>query len=182
MALSSRPIENLSEKAKRAASAPDDLEKQVALLSTEEEANHLGLGDLIEAWTQRGLRYRGVAWAVEAVFYRSAAEQLMRQHPELARHTGSSHEQVRTRFQQLDKEILVLNRRFVAAKLFTRQIPMGQRAQSTRDYTDNQMLDHQTSLQKPRIALRRLFNNAGAAIRAYKRIMMSPMSVAQYLA
>ena len=42
----------------------------------------------------------------------------------------------------------------------------GQRAQSTRDYTDNQMLDHQTSLQKPRIALRRLFGNAGAAIRA----------------
>src|SRR5665647_118179 len=56
------------------------------------------------------------------------------------------------------------------------------RAQSTRDYTDNQMLDHQAGLQKPRIALRRLFTNAGDAIRAYKPcIMMSPMSVAQYL-
>ena len=85
-------------------------------------------------------------------------------------------------FQELDKEILSLNRRLVAAKLFARQVPVGQRAQSTRDYTDNQMLDHQTSLQKPRIALRRLFGNAGAAIRAYKPcIMMSPMSVAQYL-
>jgi len=175
-------IESLSEKAKRAASSPDDLEKQVALLSTEEEANHLGLRDLIDLWTRQGLRYREVAWAVEAAFYRSAAEKLMRQHPELARHTGNSHEQVRARFQQLDKEILVLNRRLVAAKLFMRQIPMGQRAQSTRDYTDNQMLDHQTSLQKPRIALRRLFSNAGAAIRAYKPcVMMSPMSVAQYL-
>ncbi len=106
----------------------------------------------------------------------------MREQPALMRHTGSTHEQVRKRFQELDKEVLSLNRRLVAAKVFTRPIPVGQRAQSTRDYTDNQMLDHQTSLQKPRIALRRLFGNAGAAIRAYKPcIMMSPMSVAQYL-
>jgi very-short-patch-repair endonuclease len=175
-------IEALAEKARSAANAPDDLEKQVALLSTEEEANGLGLDDLIRAWSGQGLRYRAVAWAVEAAFYRSAAEKLMREHPALARHTGNTHEQVRKRFQQLDKEILALNRRLVAAKLYARPVPVGQRAQSTRDYTDNQMLDHQTSLQKPRIALRRLFGNAGAAIRAYKPcIMMSPMSVAQYL-
>lgn len=176
------PIERLMEKAQRAARAPDDLEKQIALLATEDEATHLGLGDLIVAWSTQGLRYHGVAWAVEAAFYRSAAAHLMREQPALMRHTGSTHEQVRKRFQELDKEILALNRRLVAAKLFTRSVPVGQRAQSTRDYTDNQMLDHQTSLQKPRIALRRLFGNAGAAIRAYKPcIMMSPMSVAQYL-
>jgi superfamily I DNA and/or RNA helicase len=44
------------------------------------------------------------------------------------------------------------------------------------------MLGHQTGLQQPRIALRRLFKNAGEAIRAYTPcVMMSPMSVAQYL-
>ena len=162
--------------------APDDLEKQITLLATEDEARRLGLGDLIAAWSKEGLRYQGVAWTVEAAFYRSAAAHLMREQPALMRHTGSTHEQVRKRFQELDKEILSLNRRLVAAKLFTRPVPVGQRAQSTRDYTDNQMLDHQTSLQKPRIALRRLFGNAGAAVRAYKPcIMMSPMSVAQYL-
>lgn len=176
------PIERLLEKAQRAVQAPDGLEKQVTLLATEDEARRLGLGDLIAAWSKEGLRYQGVSWTVEALFYRSAAAHLMREQPALARHTGSTHEQVRKRFQELDKEILSLNRRLVAAKLFARQVPVGQRAQSTRDYTDNQMLDHQTSLQKPRIALRRLFGNAGDAIRAYKPcIMMSPMSVAQYL-
>lgn len=175
-------IPQLLQKARKAAGAPDDLEKQIALLSTEEEATHLGLGDLISAWSNRGLRYEGVAWAVEAVFYRSAAATLMRDFPALTRHTGNTHEQVRKRFQQLDKELLVLNRRLVAAKLHTRPIPEGRRAQSVRDYTENQMLDHQVGLQKPRIALRRLFSNAGGAIRAYKPcIMMSPMSVAQYL-
>lgn len=176
------PIERLVDKALRATQAPDDLEKQITLLATEDEARRLGLGDFIAAWSKEGLRYQGLAWTVEAAFHRSAAAHLMREQPALMRHTGSTHEQVRKRFQELDKEILALNRRLVAAKVFTRPIPVGQRAQSTRDYTDNQMLDHQTSLQKPRIALRRLFSNAGAAIRAYKPcLMMSPMSVAQYL-
>jgi very-short-patch-repair endonuclease len=176
------PVRALAEKARCAAAAPDDLEKQVALLGTEEEATQLGLGALIAAWSGQGLPYRDVAQAVEAVFYRSAAEKLMRENPVLMRHTGNTHDLVRKRFQELDKEILALNRKLVAAKLHAKQIPIGYRAQSTRDYTDAQMLDHQTSLQKPRIALRRLFTNAGNAIRAYKPcILMSPMSVAQYL-
>src|SRR5260370_41819043 len=107
----------------------------------------------------------------------------MREQPALMRHTGSTHEQVRKRFQELDKEILSLNRCLVGAKLFTRPVPVGQRAQSTRDYTDNQMPDHQTSLQKPRIALRRLFAKAGAAILADKpAIIVSPIAAAHYLA
>lgn len=181
-ALEDAAIDVLADKASRAANAADDLEKQIALLSTEVEATGLGLADLIAEWTKEGRRYACVAWAVEAAFFHSAAEKLMRENPALARHTGNSHEQVRARFQQLDKEILVLNRRLVASKLFQRPVPVGRRAQSVRDYTDNQMIDHQTGLTKPRIALRRLFGNAGAAIRAYKPcIMMSPLSVAQYL-
>jgi very-short-patch-repair endonuclease len=87
-----------------------------------------------------------------------------------------------TRFQELDREILELNRQMIAAKLHGRPIPAGRRAGSTREYTDNEMLAHQTGLQQPRIALRRLFSNAANAICAYTPcIMMSPMSVAQYL-
>lgn len=176
------PFESLLRKCRQAAQSPDDLEKQVTLLSTELEAGHLGLSDLLQHWTANGLRYEGVAWAVEATFFRSSADKLMREHPVLAQHTGNTHEQVRQRFRKLDKEILELNRKMIAAKLHTRPVPPGRRAPSTRDYTDNQMLDHQTGLQQPRIALRRLFTNAGDAIRAYTPcIMMSPMSVAQYL-
>jgi superfamily I DNA and/or RNA helicase len=70
----------------------------------------------------------------------------------------------------------------IAAKLESRTVPPGRRAPSVADYTDNEMLSHQTGLQQPRIALRRLFSNAGGAIRAYMPCtMMSPMSVAQYL-
>ena len=39
------PIERLVDKALRAAQAPDDLEKQITLLATEEEVRRLGLGD-----------------------------------------------------------------------------------------------------------------------------------------
>ncbi len=55
------PIENLLQKARRAANAPESLEKQIALFSTEEEATNLGLGELISVWSSKGLRYEGVA-------------------------------------------------------------------------------------------------------------------------
>ena len=175
-------VEALRQKCHDASQSPDQLEKQIDLLSAELEADRLGLGDLLLQWTKAGRGYADVAWAVESAFYRSAAERLMRDHPILARHAGSTHEQVRARFQQLDREILELNRKMIAARLHERPIPAGRRAQSVRDYTDNEMLSHQTGLQQPRIALRRLFTNAGNAIRAYTPcVMMSPMSVAQYL-
>jgi AAA domain len=180
--LDAASIRILLQKCQRAGQAPEALEKQITLLASELEAANLGLGDLIRCWPAEGLSYAGVAQAVEAAFYRSAAEKLMREHPVLTRHAGNTHEQVRKRFQELDREILKLNRQMIAAKLHARPIPPGRRAGSTRDYTDNEMLAHQTGLQQPRIALRRLFSNAGNAIRAYTPcIMMSPMSVAQYL-
>jgi hypothetical protein len=176
------PIRALLQKCQGAAQAPEALEKQITLHSTELEAANLGLGDLIRCWTAEGRRYAGVAEAVEAAFYRSAAEQLLRENPILTQHAGNTHEQVRKRFQELDREILELNRQMIAAKLHARHIPPGRKAGSTRDYTDHEMLSHQTGLQQPRIALRRLFSNAGDAIRAYTPcVMMSPMSIARYL-
>lgn len=176
------PLDAVIAKCLRAVQNPDALEKQIDLLSIELEADGLGLGDLLRRWTAKGMRYAGVGWAVEAVFFRSAAEKLMRDLPVLARHAGNTHEQVRANFQRLDREILELNRKLIAAKLQRRPVPPGRRAPSVKDYTDNEMLSHQTGLQQPRIALRRLFSNAGEAIRAYTPcVMMSPMSVAQYL-
>lgn len=178
----SADLEKLERRVRKAADNPDDLDKQLRLLSSETEAEALGLRTLLAAWVDAGLRYEGVAAAIDALYFRSAAESLMRDNPVLARHTGKVHDQVRDRFRSLDKEILRLNRQMIAATLHSRPIPPGARAQSTKDYTDNQMLDHQSSLQRPRIALRRLFSNAGNAIRAYKPcVMMSPMSVSQYL-
>ena len=55
----------------------------------------MGLGDLLRHWTAKGMRYAGVGWTVEAVFFRSAAEKLMRDLPVLGRHAGNTHEQVR---------------------------------------------------------------------------------------
>jgi Protein of unknown function (DUF4011) len=89
------PIPEVLQKCRRAAQAPEALEKQIALLSTELEAGDLGLRDLIRRWPAEGLRYAGVAQAVEAAFYRSAAEKLMREHAVLTRHAGNTHEQVR---------------------------------------------------------------------------------------
>ncbi|GAB9248393.1 hypothetical protein [Bradyrhizobium diazoefficiens] len=58
------PIRTLLQKCERASQAPDALEKQIALLSTELEAASLGLSDLIRCWPTEGLRYSGVAFAI----------------------------------------------------------------------------------------------------------------------
>lgn len=65
-------LEALLHKCRHAVQSPEDLEKQVTLLSTELEAGNLGRGELLRQWSGNGVRYEGVAWAVEAAFYRSA--------------------------------------------------------------------------------------------------------------
>lgn len=176
------PIDDLIARADEAAASPEELEKQILLADAEEEARLAGLGPLIENWRKSGIPYADVSLAVEAAFYHSAAEKLIREHSVIAKHTGRNHEHVRERFRELDKEMLGLNRKILASLLLNRPVPPGSNAPSVRDYTDYCMLDHQTGLTRPRIALRRLFSNAGGAIRALKPcIMMSPMSVAQYL-
>lgn len=176
------PLDQLVARAEEAAANPEELEKQILLAADEEEAREAGLGPLIEGWRKSDKPYADVALSIEAAFYRSAAEKLIREHPVIAKHTGRNHEQVRQRFRDYDKEMLSLNRKTLAALLLHKPVPAGSNAPSVRDYTDYCMLDHQTGLTRPRIALRRLFSNAGGAIRALKPcVMMSPMSVAQYL-
>jgi hypothetical protein len=67
----------------------------------------------------------GVGNAFEFVFYRSAAESLLRGDPQLNAHSGSSHEQLRERFQKLDREILALQRSEIARKLMDRPADPG---------------------------------------------------------
>src|ERR1019366_8205462 len=85
-------LDKVLQKCRSAAAAPEGLDKQITFLSTELEVRSLGLGDLIGGWTAQGISYAGVAWAVEAAFFRSAAEKMMRDNPVLARHAGQTHE------------------------------------------------------------------------------------------
>jgi hypothetical protein len=169
-------------RAEIAAGKPELLARQCALLVLENDARDIGIGAILDAWIDGDLAFANLARAVDAVWHRSAAESLVRSDPTLSAHIGHAHETVRKRFQDLDRQCLALNRKALAAKLAKRFVEPGTKRGSRLEWTDRELIAHQCSLERPSMHLRRLFAQAGAAIRGLKPvIMMSPMSVARYL-
>lgn len=171
-----------AERCERAVSRVDLLPRQCMLVSLENAAREAGLGNIIDAWIDDDLAFRGVDAVIEAVWLRSAAEVIVRGDPTIFNHAGHAHEGARRSFQKLDTEWLDLNRRELRAKLARKPVPPGSRSGPRSDWRERELLAHQCSLERPSMRLRRLFALAGEAIRALKPcIMMSPMSVARYL-
>jgi very-short-patch-repair endonuclease len=123
-----------------------------------------------------------LAQTFELIFYRSCAESLLREDPKLNAHSGATHEQLRKRYQQLDRRILELRRQQIADTLTERLVPVGVSRGKASEFTELALIRRQIGLQKRHVPLRDLFRRAAAAIQALKPcFMMSPMSVAQFL-
>lgn len=175
-------FEIFAERCERAAERIDLLPRQCSLNGLESAARANGLGGIVDAWIADDLAYAQLSEVIEAVWLRSAAEIIVRNDPTLSNHAGHAHEGVRRSFQDLDKQLLDLNRKELRAKLARKPVPAGSRSGPRRDWRERELLVHQCSLDRPSMHLRRLFALAGEAIRALKPcIMMSPMSVARYL-
>lgn len=160
----------------------DLLVSQSALLVQETRAAEAGLGDIITAWRQADLSYAGLAGILDATWFRSAARLLVRQNPSLSNHVGSAHESDRQHFRKLDATLLELNAKALAARLHRNPIPPGVQTRSRRNYTDRVLIEHQCSLTRPSMNIRRLFDQGGRAVIAMKPcFMMSPMTVSNYL-
>ncbi len=171
-----------AERCERAAGRIDLLPRQCSLNGLENSARANGLGSIIDAWIADDLAYAQLSGVIEAVWLRSAAEVIVRNDPALSNHAGHAHEGVRRSFQDLDRQLLDLNRKELRAKLARKPVPAGSRSGPRRDWRERELLVHQCSLDRPSMHLRRLFALSGEAIRALKPcIMMSPMSVARYL-
>jgi superfamily I DNA and/or RNA helicase/very-short-patch-repair endonuclease len=151
-------------------------------LRVEKRAQETSLASVIKAFADADIDYAGLENAFEFVFYRSAAESLLRNDPQLNAHSGSSHEQLRERFQKLDREILDLQRSEIARQLMERPVDPGISRGRASDRTGLALINHQIALQRRHVALRALLKRAGKAIQGLKPcFLMSPMSVAQFL-
>jgi hypothetical protein len=102
--------------------------------------------------------------------------------PELRRCGGFTQAQARRRFQNLDREILGLERRALRAKLAARVIDPGSDVGPASAHTGLRLVKREIGKQRRHIPLRDLLNRAGRAVQDMKPcFMMSPLSVAQYL-
>ncbi len=125
----------------------------------------------------------GLSTAFEYLFCDSLVRRLFNEHPDLWRLSGTNQEEARSRFSSLDRDVTELNRLEIAARASGRHVPNGWRGSSVKDLTDKQLILHEISKQRNHIAIRQLMARAGNAIQGLKPcFMMSPMSVAQFLA
>jgi transcription elongation GreA/GreB family factor/very-short-patch-repair endonuclease len=152
-------------------------------LSGKEECVEAGLDKALVPFEAAALPASVVVTAFEYVFFRSLARAILSRHRELGRFTGTSHENLRSEFAELDKELIRLNGLLHAAKIDrSKRVPSGVASGRAADLTEMSLLTREISKQKRHIPIRQLLKRAGKSLQQLKPcFMMGPLSVAQYL-
>ena len=159
-----------------------DLRDYLNFLSAENAACEQGIGPVLSAYSSKNLDYLHLRPAVEFVFYRSAAEAILQADDRLKKHFGATHQELRERFQKLDREYLELRRKRLATHLYHRPCPAGNSNVPAANLTELALVRRIANQKQPRISVRDLISRAGKAVQALKPCwMMSPISVAQYI-
>jgi very-short-patch-repair endonuclease len=178
----SADLRALKERFARAMEHSSTLQDYVAFLLAEDSAIDCGLGPVLSAFLNSKEDYRDLTKASDFAFFRSAAEEILNADPSLRKHSGSSHDQLRAQYRQLDREFIALRRQLLAEKLSDCSVPEGVNRGRVSDLTELALVHLVSGQVRPRIPLRDLFRRAGKTIQRLKPCwMMSPMSVAQFL-
>jgi very-short-patch-repair endonuclease len=135
-----------------------------------------GLADLVEQIHSGALPAAEAVARFEMAYYEQCLRAAFEALPELARFNGSSHEQLRERFRQLDKQRIELARYEVALAHYQRVAAMDA------SFGEARVLFREIEKKRRHLPIRQLLAKAGRAVQAIKPVfMMSPISVAQYL-
>jgi very-short-patch-repair endonuclease len=123
-----------------------------------------------------------IAAAYERVVYENAISQFIHEQPALRHFSRQRHEETRASFQHLDRQLIQLNRHRIAYELSKRQPPPGNARGKISEYTEMGLIRHEIQKQKRHCRIRELLRRAGTSVQALKPcLMMSPLSVAQYI-
>jgi very-short-patch-repair endonuclease len=147
------------------------------------ELRALGLDPIVSLCLEGDLHYDQLPRAFEYLFCDSLLRLLFGQQPHLWHLSGVTHEELRSQFASLDTSVIKLNRQVVAHRASHRPIPPGVRGSVVKETTELALIQHEIPKQRAHIPIRQLMLRAGRAIQGLKPcFMMSPMSVAQFLA
>jgi very-short-patch-repair endonuclease/preprotein translocase subunit Sec61beta len=175
-------LEVTTERLRRAADNTGALPGWLDYLRAREELATLGLSTLVRVAESGVLQPSDVPCAFDFIAAQSLVQAAFSDHPDLTRFSGLSHEKVRERFAQTDKELMELARVHVASIADRRNVPMGIGWGAVSSYTDLHLLEREIEKQKRNIPIRQLIRRAGGALQGLKPcFMMGPLSVAQYL-
>jgi very-short-patch-repair endonuclease len=180
--LDDAPIEMLVPRIDYALGNQVALQPYLDFLRMESRAKSSPLRGILKHFEGAAVPYAGLGEVYDFIFFRSCAESILSTDPKLRSHSGVTHEQLRKRYQQLDRKIMELRRWEIVRKLMEIGVPAGNNRGRASEITELALIRRQIGLQRRHVALRELFKRAGHAAQALKPcFMMSPMSVAQFL-
>ncbi|MFP2899112.1 DUF4011 domain-containing protein [Corallococcus sp. 4LFB] len=140
------------------------------------------LGFLERVDTRPGLEPERLVAAFDAVFFRSLAEAILRDQPELDQFTGAVHASQREEFARLDTHCIEKQGRYLARQLSQRPVPPGVSSAKVAGMTETHLLRHELGKKQRHLPIRELVARAGSALQTLMPcFMMGPQSVAQYL-
>jgi very-short-patch-repair endonuclease len=169
-------------RADRALSAQAQLPGWLDFRRARAEAARSGLGSVLTLAETGRLPRDQIVAAFEFVFLNSVVRAAFREHPQLARFSGLTHEQLRERFAHLDRETIRLERERIAARIDSHAPPAGVGNGPAAALTEMALIHRETAKQRRHIPIRQLVRRAGRALQVLKPcFMMGPLSVAQYL-
>ena len=114
--------------------------------------------------------------------YQTIAEEIYTAVPLLSQKSGHEQSAVQRQFAEIDEGLKKVQRKRVAALVADVVVPEGERGAKVSSYTENALLTKEISKKTRHIAIRRLVERAGRAMKAYTPcFMMSPMAVAKYI-
>jgi very-short-patch-repair endonuclease len=147
------------------------------------QAGPRGIARFAQSLEEGTVRPESLADFFRLTYLRSLIRHVNVSQPELPTWTGEHMEGLRVRLIELDDEYMRLSRKAVAATLLANEVPVGISRGAKRDLSEKSLLEHEIGKQRKHISIRDLMRRSAGAIRALKPcFMMSPASVAQFLA
>lgn len=147
-----------------------------------DRANLLGLERFTDAIIHDEITAACAPDCFELTLYEQLADSVIAESDVLQGFSRQRIENTRTKFQELDRQILELNREAIAARASQTKIPVGVSRGRVSEFTQLGLINNEIQKQKRFCRIRELVRRAGSALQGLKPcFMMSPLSVAQFL-
>ncbi len=152
-------------------------------LMRSKEAKELGLDDYVLLLEDQQLTPSDVGHFYSYCIYSSIIKTTFRNLPQLGKFTGLKHNEIRSEYQRLDKEIISLRGKFIAKECMRNTyLPNGTSGVRVNDKSEMALLKYLIPQSRPRMPVRKMLARAGKSIENLKPcFMMGPQAVAQYL-
>lgn len=162
---------------------PNWLSTWVDYLKLREKIYSQGLNNIVQGLESEKFKTNDLTDIVQLVIYHQLSEEILAKNKYLSDFSGVEQMAIRKRFQEYDRKLMELQREKIAYKASRNEPVIGNSSGKVSTYTEISLIKHEVNKRTRHVAVRSLLKRSKKSILAIKPcFMMSPMSVAQYLA